>query len=137
MLHTQGLIQQDLGDAVLAQLLDLNDRLNIRIRAWSDFDSQLKPGQALAPAAATPFQNAALPMGGAQQERPPLDVWASQGSSRSLGSVEGVSSSSGASLPGRWSPAPGSLGVVAPKVSCHSASLTTDILKACVSQGCE
>ena len=107
----QGLIQQDLGDAVLAQLLDLNDRLNIRIRAWSQFYSQLKPGQALAPAAATPFQNAALP----------LDGWASQGSSRSLGSVEGVSSSSGASLPGRWSPAPGSLGVVAPKVSCHSA----------------
>ncbi len=95
----QALIQQDLGDNTLAQLLDLNDRLNTRIRAWHTFYSQMRPEQAAA----------------AMKARSPPASWSRQGSGRSLGSAEGTDSNH-SSQGGRWSPVPGSLGIVAPKV---------------------
>ncbi|KAK9866633.1 hypothetical protein WJX84_000732 [Apatococcus fuscideae] len=111
----KGLIQQDLGPASLAQLLDLNDRLNIRIRAWHQLVSQLGHCQTAVPADSSPFQQRSAAAASATSTGPSSDGWGRSGSGRSLGSVEAARSISGGSQPGRWSPAPGSLGIVAPK----------------------
>lgn len=114
--HHAGADPAGSGPASLAQLLDLNDRLNIRIRAWHQLVSQLGHCQTAVPADSSPFQQRSAAAASATSTGPSSDGWGRSGSGRSLGSVEAARSISGGSQPGRWSPAPGSLGIVAPKV---------------------